>query len=327
MHKPTDEELIEEIRQRFEFNRNALEDMRALTSKLEVMNEKLKDSESLKSQFLSNIRNEINNPLSAIMGLASQFLTGSCDPDVCRRNARMIYSEAFNLDFQLQNIFMAAELEAGEAEPAYTNVDISSVIDSCIDKLSFRAQEKQVAVSRSLPDDLVFATDAKMFELILINLLFLVMGMFLDTMVLLLIMVPVVLPVMRLVGIDPVFFGVEFNHTEGKLQVQIEESSNGLNVAVIDNGPGIKPEDCETIFDRFRQLESGSAKGHRGHGLGLSISWTLAELLQGTLDVDSRPEQGSRFVLTLPRPQAEVAGFAKDANLFLFDQDEETETF
>ncbi|PLX84144.1 MAG: hypothetical protein C0614_05260 [Desulfuromonas sp.] len=294
MHKPTDEELIEEIRQRFEFNRNALEDMRALTSKLEVMNEKLKDSESLKSQFLSNIRNEINNPLSAIMGLASQFLTASCDPDVCRRNARMIYSEAFNLDFQLQNIFMAAELEAGEAEPAYTNVDISSVIDSCIDKLSFRAQEKQVAVSRSLPDDLVFATDAKMFELILINLL---------------------------------ANGVEFNHTEGKLQVQIEESSNGLNVAVIDNGPGIKPEDCETIFDRFRQLESGSAKGHRGHGLGLSISWTLAELLQGTLDVDSRPEQGSRFVLTLPRPQAEVAGFAKDANLFLFDQDEETETF
>jgi len=294
MHKPTDEELIDEIRQRFEFNRNALEDMRALTRKLEVMNEKLADSESLKSQFLSNIRNEINNPLSAIMGLSSQFFTGSCDPEVCQNNARMIYSEAFNLDFQLQNIFMAAELEAGEAEPAYTHVDITTVIDSCIDKLSFRAEEKQIAVSQQLPDDLVFATDAKMFEIILINLL---------------------------------ANGVEFNQAGGELRIEVEKIDDRLSVAVIDNGPGIDPEDCETIFDRFRQLDSGTTKGHRGHGLGLSISWSLAELLQGTLDVDSRLGQGSRFVLTLPRPQQEVAGYAKDANLFLFDQDEETETF
>ena len=73
MHKPTDEELIEEIRRRFEFNRKALDDMRAMTRKLEQVNEKLQESEALKSQFLSNIRNEINNPLSAIMGLAAQF--------------------------------------------------------------------------------------------------------------------------------------------------------------------------------------------------------------------------------------------------------------
>ena len=60
MSKLTDEELIEEIRQRFEFNRNALNDLRAITRKLESMNEKLQESERVKSQFLSNIRNEIN---------------------------------------------------------------------------------------------------------------------------------------------------------------------------------------------------------------------------------------------------------------------------
>ncbi|MDT8442033.1 MAG: HAMP domain-containing sensor histidine kinase [Desulfuromonadales bacterium] len=294
MHKPTDEELIEEIRQRFEFNRNALEDLRALTRKLEIMNDKLKDSEALKSHFLSNIRNEINNPLSAIMGLASQFFTGRCDPAVCRNNARMIYSEAFNLDFQLQNIFMAAELEAGDVEPAHARVDIAPVIDSCIDKLAYRAEEKQIEVSRSCPDELVFTSDARMLEMILINLL---------------------------------ANGVEFNNVGGQLSVEAEQSDDRLRITVSDNGPGIAPADQELIFDRFRQLQSGTTKPHRGHGLGLSICWSLAELLQGTLDVDSRPQQGSRFVLTLPRPAVDATGYAKDANFFLFEQDEETERF
>ena len=52
MHKLTDDELIEEIRKRFEFNQNALNDMRAMTKKLEQVNEKLQESEALKSQFL-----------------------------------------------------------------------------------------------------------------------------------------------------------------------------------------------------------------------------------------------------------------------------------
>jgi len=67
--------------------------------KLEQINEKLQESEALKSQFLSNIRNEINTRLSAIMGLAAQFLDRSCDPEVCRNTLPMIYAEAFNLDY------------------------------------------------------------------------------------------------------------------------------------------------------------------------------------------------------------------------------------
>src|SRR5210317_581992 len=171
MIKPTDEELIEEIRQRFESNHNALNDMRAMTRKLESMNEKLQESEALKSQFLSNIRNEINNPLTAIMGLAGQFFERSCDPEVCQKTIRMIYAEAFNLDYQLQNVFMAAELEAGEAEPAIAMVEIDSLLDGCLDKLAYRIRDKDLVVAKYIPDDLIFPTDAQKFEMILLNLL------------------------------------------------------------------------------------------------------------------------------------------------------------
>ena len=294
MGKPTDDELIEEIRQRFEFNRNALSDLRAVTHKLELMNERLQESERVKSQFLSNIRNEINNPLSAIMGLAGQL--GACrqDPEHCARTAAMVYAEAFNLDFQLQNVFMAAELEAGEAEPDYALVDVPAVIAGCLDKLAQRINEKQVEVKADLPPSLVFPTDAQKLAIVIINLL---------------------------------ANAVEYDPPGGTVAVSAVEREAQLEISVVDTGPGIAAADREAIFDRFRQLDTGATKSHRGHGLGLSICWALAELLGGTLDVDSQPGAGSRFVLLLPRPAGEVRVQARDANLFLFDQGDELEKF
>lgn len=295
MKKPTDIELLEEIRQRFEFNHNALSDMRNMTRKLEVMNDKLKESEALKGQFLSNIRNEINNPLSAIMGLAGQLLERSCDPDLCQKIIRMIYAEAFSLDYQLQNIFLAAELEAGEAVPAYAMVDIGNVLHGCLDKLACRIAEKELRVEKTIPDELLFLTDAQKFGNILINLL---------------------------------GNAVEFNVRGGHVFVDIEATQGELTLTVRDDGQGIAAADQKTIFDRFRQLETGSTKGHRGHGLGLSVCWSLAELLNGTLELESLPGKGSRFVLTLPKPDVEVAAHAKDDNFFLFDTSEdEVESF
>ena len=154
---------------------------------------------------------------------------------------------------------------------------------------------KKDMITKALPDDLIFPTDAQKFEKILINLL---------------------------------GNAVEFNHTGGTINITIEENKSGLSVTVEDNGPGIAAGDQEVIFDRFKQLEAGTTKGHRGHGLGLSICWSLTELLNGTLDLDSQPGAGTRFVLLLPRPEVDVVVHAKDSNFFLFDEtDDEVETF
>ncbi len=291
----TDDELIDEIRRRFAFNRNALNDLHAVTRKLEEVNERLHESERVKSQFLSNIRNEINNPLSAIMGLSSQL--GACrqEPERCAKTAAMIYAEAFNLDFQLQNVFMAAELEAGEAVPDLAMVDVPAVIAGCLDKLAQRIGEKRLEVRADLQEGLVFATDAQKLEIMVTNLL---------------------------------ANAVEFNVEGGRVEV-CASSADGeqLVVAVADTGPGIAAADREHIFDRFRQLEVGTTKSHRGHGLGLSICWSLVELLGGTIDVDSRLDAGSRFVVMLPRPAVDVRVQACDANLFLFNQGDELEQF
>jgi signal transduction histidine kinase len=294
MQKLTDLELIDEIRQRFELNRNALHDLKVLTQKLEKMNEKLQESEALKSHFLSNIRNEINNPLSAIMGLASQCAAPQADINLCRKHSGMIYTEAFNLDFQLQNIFMAAELEAGEAEPSYAMVDIHTVVATCLEKMAQRIIEKKLDVMPVVPEELVFVTDAQKFELIVSNLL---------------------------------ANAVEFIHCEGHIDISVEETGEGLSFTISDNGPGIDPVAQEKVFDRFRQLEHGLTKSHRGHGLGLSVCRAVTELLGGRLEMESRPGQGSRFTICLPRSDRQVETQAKDANLFLFDRSDDVEMF
>ncbi|KJR42664.1 histidine kinase, partial [Candidatus Magnetoovum chiemensis] len=75
MDSMTDSQLIDELKKRFEEKDKALFDLRVMTKKLETLNKRLQESEALKSNFLSNIKNEINNPLTSILGLTQQLKT------------------------------------------------------------------------------------------------------------------------------------------------------------------------------------------------------------------------------------------------------------
>jgi signal transduction histidine kinase len=89
-------------------------------------------------------------------------------------------------------------------------------------------------------------------------------------------------------------------HGQDPVRVTIDGATDQVAISVRDNGPGISPEQCERIFDRFyRGDESRSAPGF---GLGLSIARALVEAQQGTLTVESQQGAGSTFTVRLPRP-------------------------
>jgi signal transduction histidine kinase len=73
-----------------------------------------------------------------------------------------------------------------------------------------------------------------------------------------------------------------------------------LRVAIADTGIGIKPQDLATLFQPFRQVDSGLTRNHEGTGLGLAICRRLADLLGGEIHAESVWQQGSKFTLTLP---------------------------
>jgi len=285
MHDLSDQQLIEILRERFEMNRKALYDLQGATRQLEKTNRKLQESEALKSHFLANIRNEINNPLTAILGWARQLGSGEADGQKVSAIARMIHDEAFNLDFQLQNIFIAAELEAGEAVPSYASLEVDRMIESIFDSLQEQAGGKGVCLKRIGPESFLFKTDARMLHAMLINLL---------------------------------VNAVEYSPEGGEVGVTVSSAEGRLKVAVENSGSGIAPECRDLVFDRFRQLDTGMTKSHRGHGLGLSITKALTELLGGTITLSSGKGEGCTFTLSLPEPEVDVDVLAEDGNLFLF---------
>ena len=293
MHNFTNDDLFAELRFRFELNRSALSELQSVSRELESLNRKLQASEAMKGHFLSNIRNEINNPLTSISGLARHLMTGRCAVEQVPEIAGMIYSEAFDLDFQLRNIFVAAELEAGEAKPEFCNVEMESLLKNTVELLTRHLTLKQINVIESVSSPSappLFVSDAQMLQVMLINLL---------------------------------MNAIEFSPVGGTVRVEVQLTPAGMKISVADNGSGIDPADQGKIFDRFVQMESGTTRTHRGHGLGLCITRALVELLGGEVSVVSARGAGAQFLLEIPVPQlsSPVSLHASDGNFFLFTAD------
>jgi signal transduction histidine kinase len=284
-----DEALLNELRTRLEENRIAVANLRTMTQNLEALNEKLRQSEALKSDFLSNIRNEINNPLMSIMGLAKQVVDGKADAETARSMAGTIYHEAFDLDFQLRNIFAAAELEAGEAAMSVAQVDVASMVRGLIVSFGHKAAEKNVTVLfEPCEGSLSFKTDPDKLQKVLANLL---------------------------------ANAIEFNREDKRVIVRAWRDAGRLNIAITDEGIGIPEADRKKVFDRFVQLDRGVRKRHKGHGLGLSITKALVEMLDGSVTLSGAEGQGSVFTVSIAElgtGQA-VDVTSEDGNEFIFE--------
>lgn len=286
-----DEKLLDELRKKLEENRIAVADLRAMTRNLEAVNEKLRQSESLKTDFLSNIRNEINNPLTSIMGLIKQIVDKKADADRAREIAGMIYHEAFDLDFQLRNIFAAAELEAGETAPSVALVDVAALVRNLLAAFGHKAAEKKVFLDFqcACPDEdgMTFKTDPEWLQKVISNLL---------------------------------ANAIEFCREGKSVALRVWREGVRLNIAIADEGPGIPEADRKKVFDRFIQLDTGVRKRHKGHGLGLSIAKALVEMLNGSIMLSGNTGNGCVFTVSLAemetgRPVDVTSG---DGNEFIF---------
>lgn len=296
MSRLTDQELIEELQRRFEENRKTIQELKELTEELKIVNKKLEESEALKSHFISNITNEIINPFTSILGLSRSILS------VKKENWKkvismvaLIHSEAFNLDFQLRNIFLAAKIEAGEIYPEILNVDLKNLVKSVIDSFRIEAKKKNLSFEFNFEiipekgDIFYFKTDPEKVKLAIANL---------------------------------ISNAIKFSYENGKIIVRVWKDEEMVHISVQDFGTGISEANQKIIFDRFKRLDSGINSLNRGHGLGLSINKAVIDLLQGKISIKSEINKGATFTISIPEAKTNIAGFSADGNEFLFDTDE-----
>ncbi len=295
MEKLSDKELLDELKSRFEQNKKDLDELQRLNKELIKLNKRLEDSEALKSHFISNIANEIVNPFTSILALSKTILSVKKeDWKTVISMVALIHSEAFNLDFQLKNIFMAAQIEAGDLQAEILEVDVKSLLDRVIESLKIEANKKHIKTKfitkiQSCDSGNCFKTDPEKLKLILANI---------------------------------INNAIQFSDKEKEIEIKIDRLASQLKIAVIDHGKGMDEEEQKQIFDRFKRLDNTINTINRGYGLGLSVTKSLIDLLEGKIEIFSQKDVGTNITIILPEMETDSYGFASDGDEFLFDNNE-----
>ena len=272
----SDKQLLKELKNRLEQRADIQKKYEELQQEYQAMSKRLKDSEALKSHFISNVTNEIVNPFTSIIGLSKAIL--SVDKQEWKKIVSMvalIHNEAFNLDFQLKNIFTAAKIEAGEILPNVQKVHIRQLIQSVIDSFTVVTRKMGIEIEFDYEiqlgfgeKDYYFNTDAEKLKQIISNIL---------------------------------NNAVKYSYKDSKVIVKTWIDDDLLFISIQDFGTGISEKNQNIIFERFKRLDTGINSINQGHGLGLSIAKALLDVLEGTIDIKSVKGEGSTFTISIPR--------------------------
>jgi signal transduction histidine kinase len=285
MSNLSDKELLGELQKRFEQNNQYLSELRDL-------NKKLEDSEALKSHFISNITNEIINPFASILALSENILKiENKDGNRVGSFAKMIYEEAFELNFQLKNIFAAAKLEAGEYIPVVNKVNICEVLKEIKEFYANKLSEKEIELNivNNISENCYFNTDSDKLKVAISNL---------------------------------INNGIQFAGDSKSIILSASIKNENLILSVRDFGIGIDKNYNDKIFDRFYRLNNEINSINKGLGLGLSVAKGIITLFDGTIEVNNL-EDGSEFIVTVPEDKSSEIMDTINKDDFMLDNDSE----
>ncbi|MEK6738097.1 MAG: diguanylate cyclase [Planctomycetota bacterium] len=281
LEKRMREELKRKNKELEEFMERLEEKVFERTKELERTNKELANANELKGRFIANVSHELKTPLHSIIGFAEILLQKTFGDltDKQQKYLTTIFTSGKHLFHLVNNILDLAKIEAGKVElscETFTVDDIVEEVMSVIRPLSDRKRiEQKVTVHGKIS---AFTADRLKIKQILYNLLSNAIKF---------------TPECGKVGID-----IEEILSTKKEFAWAMENQKFLRISVWDNGPGIKQEDRERIFEEFEQLDP--SKSTEGTGLGLSLTKKLVEIHGGQIEVQGEHKQGAIFNVYLP---------------------------
>jgi signal transduction histidine kinase len=285
----TDNALLHEIDRRFKEKQSSIEEMEFLTKKLLEMNEKSKQSQEVKSQFLSLVKNEFNNPVSSLLSVAD-MLQKTQDLNKAHTMGELLKRDLLKIDFSLKNIFAASEIEAGDTSNDYNRIDIGELFKEIYEYFDLLIKDKGLHVRLESECDKDFISDSYKLYLILLNLL---------------------------------SNACEFSYENKEVTVRFTCNDKGYEIVVKNFGEPISEDHTKEIYNRFVHFETGHTRATAGLGLGLSVARGMCEALQGTIDNDHQGEE-TLFIVRIPYPSEDEmpSSQAFGSNEFMFDEND-----
>jgi signal transduction histidine kinase len=269
---------LEEIRRREEESKQLSEELGdtnrgvvALYAELDERAEQLRRASELKTRFLSNISHEFRTPLNSILAL-SRLLHDRIDGELTPQQERQvayIRRSAESLLELVNDLLDLAKVEAGKVDVRATPFTVSSLFGA------LRGALRPLLLSPSV--ELIFDSADEMPELVTDE--------------------TKVAQILR----NLISNALKFTEKgEVIVRARYDVESTLVTFSVRDTGIGIAPEDQSLIFEEFSQVDTRLQKKTKGTGLGLPLSRSLADLIGGTIRVESVLDQGSVFTLAIP---------------------------
>ncbi|AXS80191.1 sensor histidine kinase [Dechloromonas sp. HYN0024] len=250
-------------------------ELEAATAELREANERLREVDRMKDDFISTVTHELRTPLTSIRAL-SEMLYDDPRLELAERSRFLgiIVNEAERLTRLINQILDMAKMESGRAEWTTSAVDLGEVVRESMASLEHLFRDKDVALAGDIPGPgPVVQADRDRLMQVMINLL------------------------SNAVKFVP--------GGAGRVDVRLVRDGERVRVEVSDNGPGLTAEECDVIFEKFRQGGNTMTDKPQGTGLGLPISRQIVEYFGGNLWVESQPGAGANFIFTVPLPAPE----------------------
>ena len=230
-------------------------------------------AEQAKTRFLSNMSHEIRTPINAVLGM-NEMILRECEDDQLLSYAENIQNSGKTLLFLINDILDLSKIESGKMEIVPAKYEIADVIIDLWNVIYLRAQEKSLTVDFLLEETLprtLFGDDVRIKQIVT-NLL------------------------TNAVKYTP----------KGGIELHVSYERTGedrinLVISVKDTGMGIRQEDIGKLFESFQRLDEEKNRNIEGTGLGMSITMSLLELMDGDMKVESEYGKGSTFTVTVPQ--------------------------
>jgi PAS domain S-box-containing protein len=270
--------LVHDISQR-----KMLEQQIILQNKnLQDANQRLREVDEMKTEFLANISHELRTPLSVIIAYTEALRDGLVGEADRTHFLEVIAENGQGLLRLINDLLDLSKLEVSGAMLSFTLSHIHDVIRVLWPKVAGAAEQKGIEISFKPGYEIpVVYIDNKRISQVVMCL---------------------------------AQNAVKFTDKGGRVEVSTRRSGNGVVVQVTDTGTGIAEEQISSIFDTFRQLDGSSTRRVGGLGIGLAIAKHIIELHGGKIWVESKAGAGSTFAFMIPVETDEVMRSSPDVD-------------